>query len=84
MLCDADYEDGKIKSITVANKKGLTKYVAKMYIDCTGDADIVEFAGLPYEKSDSLQPSLPPLSEKNIKSRKNANKIKPSMRLIPS
>ena len=57
MVCDVDYEDKKVQSITVANKKGLTKYVAKMYIDCTGDADIIEFAGLPYEKSDCLQPS---------------------------
>ncbi len=57
MLCDADYLDGKVNSITVANKKGLTKYIAKMYIDCTGDADIIEFAGLPYEKSECLQPS---------------------------
>lgn len=57
MLCDADYSDGKIESITIANKKGLTKYIAKMYIDCTGDADIVAFAGLPFEKSDCLQPS---------------------------
>lgn len=57
MLCDVDYADGKVNSITVANKKGLSKYIAKCYVDCTGDADIVEFAGLPCEKSDSLQPS---------------------------
>ena len=44
--------DGRVKSIVVANKSGLSAYAAKVYIDCTGDADLVAQAGGEYTLGD--------------------------------
>jgi hypothetical protein len=43
-------ENSRIQALIVANKNGLTPYTADMYIDCTGDADVAYFAGVPFEK----------------------------------
>lgn len=51
-VCTACTENGKIKSIIVANKEGLTSYNAKVYIDCTGDGDLASHCGVPLEKGD--------------------------------
>ncbi len=51
-VCGADTQDGKIKSIIVANKSGLTAYEAKVYIDCTGDGDLSAHSGVEFEKGD--------------------------------
>lgn len=40
----------KIRSLTVANKGGLNQITAKVYVDATGDADLVAFSGNPYTK----------------------------------
>ncbi len=53
-----DKED-HISEIIVSNKSGLTAYRAKIFIDCTGDADLAVWAGVPYEKGDdnnTMQP----------------------------
>ncbi len=47
---DADVEKSRVKSVTVFNKDGFVKIEADSFIDCTGDADIVHFAGCPYQK----------------------------------
>lgn len=44
----ATAEEGSVKSITVANKSGLTEYSADYFIDATGDADIAAFASFPF------------------------------------
>lgn len=49
IVCDSETKDGKITDITVAGKNGLTKYSAKVYIDCTGDGDLATYSGVPYE-----------------------------------
>lgn len=49
-VCDAGVEDGRLNSITVANKNGLTQFSAKCFIDTTGDGDLCAFAGADYEK----------------------------------
>ncbi len=51
-VVDAQVEDGKIARLIVANKAGLTAYTAHTYIDCTGDADVAAFAGVPFEMGD--------------------------------
>ena len=38
---------GSITEITVANKSGLVRVGAKIFIDCTGDADVAFSAGFP-------------------------------------
>ena len=42
-----------IRAILVTNKKGLTAYSAKTYIDCTGDGDLSAMAGCSYESGDA-------------------------------
>ena len=39
-LCGALQENGTITAVLAANKNGLCAYQAKVYIDCTGDADL--------------------------------------------
>lgn len=59
-VCDAAVKDGNIDSLVVSNKSGLTPYRAKIYIDCTGDADVAYFSGVKCEKGDednNIQPS---------------------------
>ncbi|NLG81563.1 MAG: FAD-dependent oxidoreductase [Bacilli bacterium] len=60
-LCDVDTDgNGNITSIIVSNKGGLKAYQAKVYVDCTGDADVAYYAGAEYQKGDedgTLQPA---------------------------
>lgn len=49
-VADVTVQNGNIKSLTVANKDGLSTYTAKVYIDCTGDGDIAAWAGCSYTK----------------------------------
>ncbi len=62
VLSDVDASDGKVNALIVTNKAGLSAYRAKIYIDCTGDADLSYFAGAETVKGDgvsstALQPS---------------------------
>ena len=47
VVTGADTENGCIKNITVFNKSGFSKYEAKMYVDASGDSDLLHFAGVP-------------------------------------
>ena len=51
-------ENGRVTvdSVLVSDKSGLSRYKAKVYIDCTGDGDLCAWAGADYECADSLQP----------------------------
>ncbi len=49
-VCAVKREGGRLTGIVAAGKDGLTEYEADCYIDCTGDADLCCFAGLPFEK----------------------------------
>lgn len=59
-VVDEIERDGlKIKGITAKNKGGNYKISAHTYIDCTGDGDIAERLGIPYEmgsENGELQP----------------------------
>jgi len=44
-------KDNEIKGIITESKSGRLAILAKRVIDCTGDADIAAFAGIPYTKS---------------------------------
>jgi hypothetical protein len=56
IACDARVEGGRIAEVTLANKGGLTRVRPKVVIDCTGDADVAQWAGAPTEKAAELQP----------------------------
>ena len=46
MLADVAVGDGRIHSIKVCNKAGLTDIYGKTFIDATGDADLSKWAGV--------------------------------------
>ena len=52
-LCavDAD-EDGTVVTVVASNKAGLTAFNAKVFVDCTGDADLAAWAGAEFVKGD--------------------------------
>lgn len=49
-LATVTMDGEKIKHITVCNKAGLMDLKAKVYVDATGDADLVAFSGNPYKE----------------------------------
>lgn len=60
MAVGVEMNGGKIEKIYVAKKDGVHEYKAKVFIDCTGDANIVAFAGAPFEmggENRELQPA---------------------------
>jgi hypothetical protein len=56
IACDARMEGDRIAEVVLANKGGLTRIRPTVVIDCTGDADVAQWAGAPTEKSSELQP----------------------------
>jgi len=55
---EADGRD--VRTLIVANKAGLSALRAKVYVDCTGDADLAVWAGAQWAKGDEaggLQPA---------------------------
>lgn len=47
---------GRIDAAIVSTKAGLTRFKAKLFIDCTGDGDLCAWAGAEYELGKELQP----------------------------
>jgi hypothetical protein len=45
-------QSGRIAAVIIENKNGRQAIRAKVFVDCTGDADIVHFSGAPYEIRD--------------------------------
>jgi hypothetical protein len=44
---------GAVAAVILANKHGLAAYRARVYVDCTGDADLAAWAGAECEKGDA-------------------------------
>lgn len=57
-LCGCQTEKGRIDAIFIDNKNGTEALKAKVFIDCTGDADLAWFAGVPMQPGEGrpLQP----------------------------
>lgn len=55
-ICDVRTVAGRVESLLVANKDGLTEVRPKVVIDCTGDGDVAAWAGAPFEQSAEVQP----------------------------
>lgn len=55
-VADVQAKDGRIDTVIVSNKAGLTAIRPQIVIDCTGDGDVAAWAGAPFEKAESLQP----------------------------
>ncbi len=50
MLAGAAVRQGRITSVTVCNKSGLSELEARLFVDATGDADLAFFAGVNCQK----------------------------------
>lgn len=48
-VVDATVVDGRIAEVLVANKRGLQPLSARVVVDASGDADVVAWAGAPFE-----------------------------------
>ncbi|MDF2544352.1 MAG: FAD-dependent oxidoreductase [Herbinix sp.] len=59
-VISATCEDNAISYLVASNKSGLTALEGKIFIDCTGDADIVAMADLPFAFGDGNSKDLQP------------------------
>lgn len=53
-------DEGSVTTLMVSNKRGLSALRAKVYVDCTGDADLAAWAGALFQKGDEtgkMQPA---------------------------
>jgi hypothetical protein len=60
MLAGVIAENGSVSAVLLNNKAGLAAYSAKVYIDCTGDADLAVWAGAQFNKGDEMGQNLMP------------------------
>ncbi len=52
MLSKVETDGKRVDAVILSNKAGLTAYQASVYVDTTGDADLVAFAGGAFMKGD--------------------------------
>ncbi len=52
IIASVDVTDGRVNAVIAANKSGLSAFGAKVFVDCTGDADIVAWAGGEFIRGD--------------------------------
>jgi hypothetical protein len=57
-----EMEEDKVSTIIVTNKDGLSAYKAKIFVDCTGDADLAAWAGAEVHKGDEKDGELQPVT----------------------
>src|SRR3546814_4771680 len=52
-VCSSDLgPDGAVDALLLATKSGPRAVRGRVFIDCSGDADIAHWTGLPFEKGD--------------------------------
>lgn len=56
VVCDVRSGNDRIESVTLANKDGLVTVKPNVVVDCTGDADVAAWAGVPFEQNAEVQP----------------------------
>jgi hypothetical protein len=57
-LTGCRHDGNSVKSVIINNKNGAEELCGKVFIDCTGDADLCSMMGVPMQPSDGeLQPS---------------------------
>ena len=60
--CDVIREANRIVGVIAVMKEGLALFRAKTYIDCSGDADVAHFAGVPTWTGDKSSGLMQPVS----------------------
>ena len=85
MLCDVEMKlKGEVATLIMSNKSGLKAYKAKVYVDCTGDADLSFWAGAEFIKGDETTGDLQPASHCFILSNVDEYGFKNGPRTHPS
>ncbi len=57
-FCTDVVMDGEqIRGVILDGKRGLMKINARIVIDCSGDADVCHWAGVPYERAGEIDPA---------------------------
>jgi len=59
MLSAVEHDAGHVRSVIVTNKRGLTRLRARVFVDCTGDADLCAWAGAAFQKGDATGDLMP-------------------------
>ena len=54
-----EMEADQVTALVVANKAGLTAFQAKVYVDCTGDADLCAWGGAEFHQGDETGDLMP-------------------------
>jgi hypothetical protein len=49
LVAEALVADGEVQAVVLATKRGPLAVTGKVFVDCTGDADVATFAGAPTE-----------------------------------
>ncbi|SDE25577.1 FAD dependent oxidoreductase [Paenibacillus sp. UNCCL117] len=68
MLAEANVADGKLRSIKVVNKAGMTEIAGKVFVDASGDADLSAWAGVEFNKGRETDGATQPMTM-NLKMR---------------
>lgn len=63
VFCSVTIDQSTIKSIELSGKGENYRLASKVYIDCTGDADVFAAAGLPFEKGRPSDGRLQPMGQ---------------------
>lgn len=61
-LAATEVSHGRIQSVTLCNKAGLTRMTASVFIDATGDADLAAQAGVSFQKGREGDGAMQPLT----------------------
>lgn len=61
-IVGANVKDGTVSSVIIENKSGRQAVCPKYIVDCTGDADVAAFSGVPFAKGKENDGSMQPAS----------------------
>lgn len=61
-ICDPIMDNGKIVGVIIDNKSGMSAVLGKVVIDCSGDADLADRAGVPTVKGRESDHRMRPLT----------------------
>lgn len=83
-VINVDVHQDNLKALQLFNKSGQFKVNAKVFIDCTGDGDVVAMAGVPYEKGRAKDGLAQPMSMMFRMGKVNLTNVKEYMRNNPN
>lgn len=83
MLAGVEVKDGRIDSVTVCNKAGLSRLQAKIFVDATGDGDLSTWAGVDFTKGRESDGAAQPMTMKMRMLNVDMGKVRAYIKLHP-